>query len=208
MMKVAASQWDDIYQRDGRIFLEPAPIVIQFAEQLVSQRFRCVLDVGCGSGRHVVCMSDFGLEVYGMDNSPAGLRLASEWLAGTGQSQRLIVADMRCAFPFPDAFFDALIATQVIHHAQLAIVRETACEIARVVRPGGYILVSVPIRKDDGEEFKEIEPRTFVPLTGSEKGLPHHIFLPTELPDLFPHFRTQDVSVRGDVVAIYQGLRL
>jgi SAM-dependent methyltransferase len=207
MLESAANQWDAIFHRAGRTFLEPASAVTQFAEQLVAKRFRRVLDVGCGSGRHVVCMSDFGLEVYGMDYSPAGLRLASEWLAGSGQSQRLILADMRCAFPFPTAFFDALIATQVIHHAQLAIVRETAREIARVVRPGGFILVSVPVRTDDGE-FQEIEPRTYLPLTGSEKGLPHHIFLPEELPDLFSYFDTQDVSVRGDVVAIYQGLRL
>jgi SAM-dependent methyltransferase len=204
-MEPAATQWDDIFQRDGRIFLEPAALVIQFAETLKAGGYTRVLDVGCGSGRHSVYMANLGLEVYGLDNSQAGLRLASEWLAEHAQITRLLLADARQPLPFQDGVFDALISTQVIHHARLAIVQTTAREIARVVRSGGLILVSVPAKKDDGDDFIEIEPRTFVPLNGSEKGLPHHIFTPEELPGLFETFETLDVSLRSDVVMIYRG---
>lgn len=119
----------------------------------------------------------------------------------------MFLADTCHPLPFENGAFDALISTQVIHHARLATVQSTAREIARVVRSGGLILVSVPAGRDAGDDFLEIEPRTFVPLSGSEKGLPHHIFTPEELPELFAPFETLDVSVRGEVVIVYQGLK-
>ena len=207
MLESAATQWDDIFQRDGRIFLEPALVVIEFVQRLVEIGNLRVLDVGCGSGRHLVCMSNLGLQAFGMDNSQSGLRLAKQWLDEQGGTAGLVHADMRFPFPFRTASFDALISTQVIHHAHLATVQTTVQEISRVVRPGGHILISVPARVDDGEDFEEIEPGTFIPLSGSEKGLPHHIFTSEELPGLFASFETLDVSVRGDVVIVYQGMK-
>ena len=89
----------------------------------------------------------------------------------------------------------------------LATVQATASEIARVVRPGGTILISVPSGNETGKDFIEIEPRTYVPLSGTERGLPHHIFTPEELPGLFTSFETLDVSVRGETVIVYQGVK-
>jgi SAM-dependent methyltransferase len=207
IMEATATQWDEIFQRDGRVFFEPVPLVVQFAEMLKARGFVRVLDVGCGSGRHVVHMARTGLEVYGLDNSSAALRLTSEWLAEQAQTFRLVRSDARHPLPFRDSSFDALISTQVIHHAILSTVQATADEIARVVRPGGIILVSVPVGKDADDSFIEIEPRTFIPLSGSEKGLPHHIFTPEELPKLFAPFETLDVNVRGGGVIVYQGVK-
>lgn len=180
-------------------------MVIEFAARLKAAGIDKVLDIGCGSGRHLVCMAQTGLSVYGLDNSPYGLRLATEWLAHESLQARLILADARQKLPFPDNAFDAVISTQVIHHARLATVQATAREIARIVRPGGLILISVPIKKHEDEDFLEIEPNTFVPLNGSEKGLPHHIFQENELPELFPSFETLDISLRGTVVLVYMG---
>jgi SAM-dependent methyltransferase len=203
----AVTQWEEIFRRDGRIFLEPAAVVVQFTELLNARGVIRVLDVGCGSGRHVLHMAQSGLQVYGLDNSPAALHLTTEWLAESVQTARLTLADTRQPLPFGNGAFDALISTQVIHHALLATVKSTACEIARVVRPGGLILVTVPVGKDAGDDFIEIEPRTYIPLSGSEKGLPHHIFTPEELLELFAPFQELDVSVHGEVVIVYQGVK-
>jgi SAM-dependent methyltransferase len=207
MMQTAATQWDEIFRRDGRIFIEPAPLVVQFARELRSGGFLRVLDLGCGSGRHVIHMAGMGLEVYGLDNSPVALSLAAGWLAEQNQTARLSLADAYQSLPFRTNTFDALISTQVIHHALLNTVQATASEIARIVRPGGKILVSVPVGKDSGVDFVEVEPQTFVPLTGTEKGLPHHFFTPEELPELFAPFKTEEVSIRGEVVIVFRGVK-
>lgn len=54
-------------------------------------------------------------------------------------------------------------------------------EIARILKPGGLVFVTVAARRNQGTRFREIEPDTLVPLDGMEAGLPHHYFTPDTL---------------------------
>ncbi len=199
--------WDRIFQREGRFFLEPAEAVRQFAELLREHNCKTVLDLGCGSGRHLVYLTQQGFELWGVDNSAAGLQLTLSWLATEGLSAGLALSDVRRPLPFGNATFDAVLSTQVIHHALLETVRGTAREIGRLIRPGGLLFVSVPLGREPDQEYEEIEPGTIVPLDGPEKGLPHHIFAPHELPGLFPGFRPLELSVRGEVVTLLTAVK-
>jgi len=70
---------------------------------------------------------------------------------------------------------------------------------------GGIAFVTVAGKKHDDLPYDEIEPGTFVPLEGSEKGLPHHIFTEKELFREFENFQIQEISLRdkGRVRAIW-----
>ena len=68
--------------------------------------------------------------------------------------------------------------------------------MARVLKPGAVLFVTVPVGKKTKVGSEEIEPHTFIPLAGSERGLPHHTFSPDELRALFPQFEVLDLSVR------------
>jgi SAM-dependent methyltransferase len=200
-MPADPSQWEQIFRSAGHVLPEPAQRVIQFADQLKEQGASAVLDLGCGSGRHVVHLRKKGLHVTGLDNAPTGLRLTGEWLQHEQLDANLILADMRQPLPFENDSFDAVVSTQVIHHALLATVLATAQEIQRVVCRGGMILISVPARREiamDGEPSIEIEPNTFVPTNGSEKGLPHHLFTADEFRNIFPKFQVLDLQVIDD----------
>jgi hypothetical protein len=103
-----------------------------------------------------------------------------------------------------------VLSTQVIHHALLATVIATAQEIQRVVCSGGVILISVPARKaieEDAPAHNEIEPNTFVPTNGSEKGLPHHLFTPDEFRTIFPRFEVLDLQVIDDRIIALTALK-
>jgi len=189
--------WDQIFQKEGRVFLEPFPRFDELVEAFKLHGCTKVLDLGCGSGRHTVGLVQQGFHVVGLDNAPAGLSLARRWLEQERQSAPLLLADVRLPLPFADISFDGLLSTQVIHHARLATVIRTAREMARVLKPGAVLFVTVPVGKKSKGGSKEIEPHTFIPLAGSEKGLPHHIFSPDELRALFPQFEVLDLSVRG-----------
>jgi SAM-dependent methyltransferase len=153
----------------------------------------------------VLARQDF--KSVGLDNAPAGLSLARQWLEHEHLSAPLIQADMRRPLPFGDETFDGLLSTQVIHHALLATVIGTAHEIARVLKPGGLLFVTVPVGKKSAGRSEEVEPNTFVPITGLEVGLPHHIFTLGELRDLFPSFKALDLSVRGKKVIALLALK-
>jgi SAM-dependent methyltransferase len=188
--------WDQIFQKDGRIFLEPFEGFDGLVETFKQHGCTKILDLGCGSGRHTVHLAIHGFQVVGLDNAPAGLRLTSQWLEQERLTAPLVQADMRQPLPFPDDVFDGLLSTRVIHHARLAIIIRTASEIVRVLKPGGVLFVTVPAGKKSKGGSEEIEPHTFIPLAGFEKGLPHHIFSAEELQALFPQFEVLDLSLR------------
>lgn len=189
-----AQPWDEIFRRDGRVFDAPAPVVLHVAEILQAHGCRRIVDLGCGSGRHTVFLAQRGFGLLGVDNSPMGLGLTRGWLKHEGLTAGLVQADMRRPLPLCAGGFDGLLSTQVIHHAQLDTVRATAREISRILRPGGVLFVSVPGELDPDETFVQIEPATFVPTSGPEKGLPHHIFTPEELRSIFPDFSVVELD--------------
>lgn len=204
------TQWELIFQNDPLFHLEPRPRAVQFTNQILDQRLSSVLDLGCGGGRHVIHMARQGLHVTGMDNAPTALKMTRQWLGEDRLDAALVLADMRQPLPFADGAFDAVLSSDVIHHALLDTVMETAREIERLVRPAGMIQLSVPLRRDhlkDSREFDEIETNTFVPTVGMEKGLPHHFFTPDEFRAIFPGFQVMELEVIDECVIVLQALR-
>ena len=207
MQKPQADQWDQIYRREGRVFLEPVQIVKDFVPDLQMERCQRVLDLGCGTGRHLVYLARQGFDTFGLDISYSGLRQTRQWLETIKLSGSLTLADMRIHLPFQDNSLDAVLSIQVIHHAYLQTVQGTAREISRILRPNGLILISVPawraLEDDDmGEPSQEVEPRTYIPSLGSEKGLPHHLFHQDELPALFPDFQVRDLRTIDESIIV------
>ena len=99
-----------------------------------------VLEIGVGTGRIALSLAERGLELTGVDLSGPMLdRLVAN--AGGRSPVRLARADAT-RLPFPDDTFAAGLASHVFHLIpdwQVAL-----DELARVVRPGGVVLVSRP----------------------------------------------------------------
>ena len=108
-----------------------------------------VLDLGCGFGRHAFEASRRGAHVVAVDRSEeevASVTSMFRAMAAAGEAPADVVtqavrADL-LSLPFPDASFDVVMASEVLEHIpddDLAM-----AEIARVVRPGGRVAVTVP----------------------------------------------------------------
>ncbi len=108
-----------------------------------------VLDLGCGGGRHAFEVYRRGADVVAFDQNAKDLAdvaamfsaMAAEGEAPPGATARTVEGDA-LALPFDDDSFDTVIAAEILEH----IPRDTAAiaELARVVRPGGKVAVSVP----------------------------------------------------------------
>jgi SAM-dependent methyltransferase len=190
--------WETIYAREGRVFTEPIPGFGAVTQKFTQNKCRRVLDLGCGNGRHVVALVKHGFEVVGLDISPSGLRLTRKWLEDDALDADLVAADVRQPLPFERDSFEGLISTQVIHHALIGEVRLAIAEIWRVLTRGGIAFVTVAGRKHEDLAYEEIEPGTFIPLDGTEKGLPHHIFTEDELRREFEAFQIQQMERRAE----------
>jgi SAM-dependent methyltransferase len=95
-----------------------------------------VLDAGCGTGRNVLELGGFG-RAAGIDLSPLALRFCR--LRGVAVARAGLLS-----LPFPDGSFDCVTSFDVIYHAWVTDDRAAVREMARVLRPGGLLLVRVP----------------------------------------------------------------
>ncbi len=190
--------WEAIYAREGRVFGEPFLGYSAVAQEFARSSCRRILDLGCGNGRHVVALVKDSFEVVGLDISSSGLRLTREWLKEEELEADLVAADFRQGLPFAGERFDGLLSTQVIHHAMIAEVRLAIGEIWRVLKKGGIAFVTVAGRTHENLVYEEVEPGTFIPLSGTEKGLPHHIFSEADLRREFSAFQVEQIERRAE----------
>jgi cyclopropane fatty-acyl-phospholipid synthase-like methyltransferase len=122
-MSQRVNPWDTIFRHKGSVFTEPHEDVPEIARLLKARAAQTILDLGGGSGRHVVFFAQHGFSVFGIDHSPAGIALTQQRLSKEGLSATLRVHDITEPLPLEDASFDAVISTQVIHHAALATIK-------------------------------------------------------------------------------------
>lgn len=95
-----------------------------------------VLDVGCGDGART--LANLPPDSAGLDVSRRGLDLAAE----TVPDARLVHGEMT-ALPFSAGRFDAITAYHAVFHVERERHPEAYAEFARVLRPGGRLLLTL-----------------------------------------------------------------
>jgi SAM-dependent methyltransferase len=109
-------------------------MIVRAAEERIKG---CILENGCGVGMYVEHLSPFAGKVIGLEydferaaaartNSPNIINGAGEFL------------------PIPSGSFDLILSHEVIEHVQDD--RAAVCEMIRVLRPGGRLVLFVPNR--------------------------------------------------------------
>ncbi len=96
-----------------------------------------ILDVGCGTGGNLAFLSQWGQGV-GVDLSPLALDFARRReLPGLVQASWL-------ALPYPNDTFSLVTAFDVLYHRWVTDDEQAIRECHRVLRPGGWLLLTVP----------------------------------------------------------------
>ncbi|MBF6437078.1 methyltransferase domain-containing protein [Nocardia cyriacigeorgica] len=111
------------------------PAIVDLAGDVTGRQ---VLDAGCGSGPIFAALRDRGAIVTGFDSSTKMVELARQRL---GADAAVRVADIRDPLPYPDAAFDDVIASLVLHY--LEDWTAPLAEFRRVLKPGGRLIISV-----------------------------------------------------------------
>lgn len=94
-----------------------------------------LLDAGCGSGRTMVELTDYGV-VSGLELDPDAAQLARDRELGE------VVVGRVEELPWEPDCFDLITCLDVIEHTPDD--RRALVELRRVCRPGGFLLITVP----------------------------------------------------------------
>lgn len=191
-------QWNKIFKTEGKVFFNPQEDMPELVKLFKKKGIKKVLDLGCGSGRHIIYLAKNGFDTYGLDVAPVGLKITKDWLKQEKLKADLKLGSFLKKLPYKNNFFGAIVAVQAISHGRIEDIRKLIKEMERVLKPSGLIFVAFNQRSkvkgwrvgsiqkerfigDDGvsmfeERRKVIAPHTHVPIEGTEKGLVHYAF--------------------------------
>ena len=166
----------ELYERsDTALAVAQANQIIRLLDLRTPAR---ILDLPCGYGRHSIELAGRGFRMTGIDISETQVAKAREKARAAGRRAQFIVGDAR-ALPVAGPFDAAInmflsfgyFATDDENHAMLR-------EIARVLRPGGRLLIDFWNREHEirlfqptiiderDDDIREIEEWSFDPLAG------------------------------------------
>jgi ubiquinone/menaquinone biosynthesis C-methylase UbiE len=166
------ARWAATYDRAGNPLISvEQPVVWELIDDLPVGR---ALDAACGTGRHSSHLAERGHDVTGVDGSPEMLELARSHVPNA----RFLEGDLH-ALPVDDGEFDLAVCALALGHIEH--VTPPVAELARVVRPGGTIVVSDlhPVMSVAGGQA------LFESVDGSLAFVREHVHLHSEYLDAF-----------------------
>jgi malonyl-CoA O-methyltransferase len=160
----AYDQWSSSYDVDQNLTRDLDSASTR--EILGMRRFRAVLEAGCGTGKNTAYLSRLASRLVAMDFSRGMLSRAYRKVSAPGLG--FVLSDLARVWPLPAASFDLVTFNLVLEHIEdLPFVFS---EAARVLRPGGTLLVSElhPFRQYQGARAvfsngQQVGSQAFIP---------------------------------------------
>ncbi|MFL6126989.1 methyltransferase domain-containing protein [Actinophytocola sp.] len=128
------------YARHFRDEMAGLPVELSVLSLFASVVAGPVLEVGCGTGLATAELVRLGVDVSGVDLSPGMLEVARRHLPNV----RFEIGSM-LDLPHPDATFGGVMAWYSTIHVPDDLLPTALAELARVVRPGGYLLLAFQV---------------------------------------------------------------
>lgn len=111
-------------------------VALALLEPWARERRLLLLDAGCGTGFNLVALARFGPTL--------GIDLSEEAISFCRERGVRAVRGSVLRLPFRAEAFEAVTSFDVIYHDWVGDDRAAVAEMARVLRPGGALLVRVP----------------------------------------------------------------
>jgi SAM-dependent methyltransferase len=162
------TQWRDVYEQEdveGAIYRKRLDIVLRWIDELAIPPGQKVLEIGCGAGRCTVALAQRGYLIQAMDSVEGMLNSTQEHAieAGVSSSVTTSLGDAH-DLSFQDGNFGLVLAIGVIPYLQFP--QKALREMARVLRPGGFLLVTAGNRWRLGDV---LDPWSCPPLQPAKK---------------------------------------
>lgn len=204
-MKKNEFGWNKIYEDHGLSYVSNSSRWNKVIEFFKNKNVSRVLDMGCGTGAHLMRLAKLNFKVTGIDESTAAIRLARNTFKQEKLPGKFIVGNIHKKLPFKKNYFDAAISLRTINHGNFREIAGTIDEIRRVLKKNGIVFITVQkvigFRGKLGQQRLNnlkvdfIKNRTYIKLQGEEKGMAHFLMSKKVLFGLFNKFKIIDFWV-------------
>jgi ubiquinone/menaquinone biosynthesis C-methylase UbiE len=114
-----------------------------------------ILDAGCGGGELLIRLGKMGYRGVGIDGASGCVLYTNECIRKEGLENKLSARTANMLhLPFSDSTFHAVVCGEVLEHIQKDT--DALHEIVRVLKPGGYLFVTVPADPSAWNEIDDI----------------------------------------------------
>jgi ubiquinone/menaquinone biosynthesis C-methylase UbiE len=130
--------------------------LVPIAEHVAGRNTRAMrlLDIGCGTGRFLTSAHATwpGMRLVGLDLSAPYLAHARQRIGETSRVR--LVEGAGETMPFADASFDIVTSVFLFHELPRTVRAAIATEMARVLKPGGRVVIVDSLQKQDRPEWE------------------------------------------------------
>jgi len=168
---------------------------------LKGRKFENILDVGCGGGVQTVVLAQHAGKVTGVDISGDLIEIARKRCAHQNNVEFLL--EDACKLPFPDNTFDGVVSYGDVLSHIIEDYEKALSEMARVVRPGGWITFEVDNKWNLGMLYVPGEFRQALRIRGKGhstrqwQGMYFKTFTPAELKGLLEKYQLEILEWHG-----------
>jgi ubiquinone/menaquinone biosynthesis C-methylase UbiE len=131
-LETGYASWSASYDRPLRLFFVEEPVMHELVDAIPPG---VVLDAACGTGRYAAHLAGRGHDVIGVDQSEAMLALARAKVPDATFHHGDLTA-----LPLADRSVDAIVCALALVHVEEVV--PAFAEFARVLRPGGRVVIS------------------------------------------------------------------
>ncbi len=188
--------WDRIYkdyQKGGQAWATLSRGLDQDFKDFVERTnfpIKKVFDIGFGTGHYLVWLKAKGFKIGGIDSSETAYRMASKAL---GSKEDLVCGSVY-EYNLPKDTYGLILSIHAIHHGLKSQVKRALDQVYDGLVPDGWLYITLPLitSEDEWRSFQgkyEVEPGTYAPPEGPEKGLPHSFYTKKEMRKLFSRYK-------------------
>lgn len=190
-------KWNEVHSIESLRLKYPSEQVIRFVKGNFRDPGKAhILDVGCGSGRHVAYMLEEGYQVSAIDFSEECVQTTLN-LTENFNRKGIIAQASAQSLPFRDNFFDGVISHGVLLYLKYQDIAEAINEIYRVLKPEGKALLVVRAVGDKRYGKGEVVERNTFRMVGNqtnEEGMIIHFFEENEIHELCKLFSSINIG--------------
>lgn len=144
--------WDKSFRKNQNFLIYPNEQIIKFVNKFIKKRdklniseshLKC-LDIGCGSGRHVVYLSQSGFKVYGIDFSNVAIKKTKLLLKYFKIKKKInLYKCSSTATNFKENYFDFLVSHGTFDSMPYLDCKKSIAESFRILKKGGLFYVDL-----------------------------------------------------------------